>query len=102
VTLFPAGAAVPATANAFAFNSTLKSVTSYQINGNVNWTPVKGLDIGVEAVYTWSRLQGSGAGDLTKFGAAGGAAFGLPAGVPAVATARDDAWMSRFRVQREF
>ena len=38
----------------------------------------------------------------SKFGAAGGVSFGLPAGVPAVTTRSDDHFTTRMRIQRDF
>jgi hypothetical protein len=58
--------------------------------------PVRGLDIGVEAVYTKARLSGLTA-DASKFGAAGAVA-----GVPLAVTRSDEHFMSRLRIQREF
>jgi hypothetical protein len=86
----------PAAATALAFNSTLKDAFLWQLAGNINWTPVRGLDIGVEAVYTKARLSGLTA-DASKFGAAGAVA-----GVPLAVTRSDEHFMSRLRIQREF
>ena len=82
--------------NALAFNATLKDAFLWQVAANVNWTPVRGLDIGVEAVYTKARLTGLTA-DASRFGTSG-AVLGVPLSV----TRDDEHFMSRLRVQREF
>ena len=93
-TVFPGTASAAATAA--AFNSTLKNAFLWQIVSNVNWTPVRGLDIGVEAVYTRARLTGFTA-DATKFGAANAVA-----GVPLIAVRQDESLLTRLRIQRDF
>jgi hypothetical protein len=86
----------PTQLNALAFNATLKDAFLWQLAGNINWTPVRGLDIGVEAVYTKARLSGLTT-DATKYGTAGAVL-----GVPLAVTRTDDHFMSRLRIQREF
>jgi hypothetical protein len=82
--------------NALAFNATLKDAFLWQVAANVNWTPVRGLDIGVEAVYTKARLTGLTA-DASRFGTTGAVV-----GVPLSVTRDDEHFMSRLRIQREF
>ena len=82
--------------NALAFNATLKDAFLWQVAANLNWTPVRGLDIGVEAVYTKARLTGLTA-DASRFGTAGAVL-----GVPLAVTRDDEHFMSRLRIQREF
>jgi hypothetical protein len=94
-TVFP-GQVGTAAATAAAFNQTLKNAFLWQIVSNVNWTPVRGLDIGVEAVYTRARLSGFTA-DATKFGAAN--AVG---GIPLIAVRQDESLLTRLRIQRDF
>jgi len=62
---------------------------------NLIWSPVSGLDIGVEVVYTRTELkQAVLAADNT------GARPSLAAGGRAVSS--DDAWTGRLRIQRDF
>jgi hypothetical protein len=59
----------------------LRDITEYRIGTNIIWSPVSGLDIGVEVLYANVEGGRRGLGD-TKF--------------------RDDAWQARLRIQRDF
>ncbi len=68
---------------------------SFIAGANLIWSPVSGLDIGVEVVYTRTELkQAVLAADNT------GARPSLAAGGRAVSS--DDAWTGRLRIQRDF
>jgi hypothetical protein len=65
------------------------------VSGNLIWTPVSGLDIGVEVLYTRTDLRQSvlavnNAGARPAIAAGGSLVKG------------DDAWAGRFRIQRDF
>lgn len=65
------------------------------VAGNLIWSPVSGLDIGVEVLYTRTELKqsvlaGNNAGGRTAL-AAGGRLI-----------SSDDAWAGRLRIQRDF
>ena len=85
-TLFPGFTAAQATTA--GLSPVLKDVRMAQFGTNVNWTPVRGLDIGVEAVYSPVRISGR-VFDATKGNL--------------VTTSKDEGhFMSRLRIQREF
>ena len=84
-TLFPG-----ATAAQFAAatnTAVLRDVRFWQVGANVNWTPVRGLDIGLEAVYNKIEINAL-APELAKS--------------PATLVGHDDHFMTRLRIQREF
>lgn len=62
------------------------------VAGNLIWSPVSGLDIGVEVLYTQTRLK--------QAVIAGNNAGNRIAGSALVKS--DDAWAGRFRIQRDF
>jgi hypothetical protein len=65
------------------------------VAGNLIWSPVSGLDIGVEVLYTRTEVRnGVLAADNT------GARPGLLAGGRLIKS--DDAWAGRLRIQRDF
>lgn len=65
------------------------------VAGNLIWSPVAGLDIGVEVLYTRTEVRnGVLAADNT------GARPGLLAGGRLIKS--DDAWAGRLRIQRDF
>jgi hypothetical protein len=69
------------------FSPTYNGDTAYYIGSNLIWSPVKGLDIGVEVLYSEDVLQhkefdtNSGAGKLVK-------------------SAPD--WLGRLRIHKDF
>ncbi len=80
------------------FNFGFSDLRIYEAGVNLIWTPVKQLDIGVEAVYR--NMEVKGAGVLPEFGqtlTATGAG-----NIPAIAVREQDAWEARLRVQRDF
>jgi hypothetical protein len=108
ITSSPGNPGVGTTTAAFPFVSTLKDVRIFSFGTNVTWSPIRDLDIGVEALYYNARLSGR-TNDLNKgLGAftAGPTGIVAPAGVPvgsAVATVKsDDVFQTRLRIQRAF
>ena len=77
-----------AQATAAGLSSVLKDVRMAQFGANVNWTPVRGLDIGVEAVYSPVRISGR--------------VFDTSRGNLVTTNKDDEHFMTRMRVQREF
>jgi hypothetical protein len=92
------GGAGAATVN--PFNSVLRSYDLFYGGTNLIWSPVRDLDIGVEAVYQRLWLANGRVADANKGGtaAAGGAGVGGTGRV----TSFDDNILVRFRVQRDF
>jgi hypothetical protein len=72
----------------FGNNRQLRDYTVWSAMGNLFWSPVRGMDIGVEVMYSQANLSGLRAQDLTK-----------PAGI---LTKKDDQWVGRLRIQRDF
>jgi hypothetical protein len=84
-TLFPGATA--AQLAAATNTAVLRDVGFWQVGANVNWTPVRGLDIGVEAVYNKLNIN-TLAPDLSR-----------PNGT---LVGHDEHFMTRLRIQREF
>ncbi len=81
------------------FNPTLKSFEVFYGGGNLIWSPVRDLDIGVEVVYERINIAGRVA-DNNKGGTA--AAGATVVGGTGRTTSFDDNILARFRVQRDF
>ena len=97
----PAGAQfmVPATAATVAVGTAgtvtgLVDFNEYRIGTNTIWTPVTGLQLGVEVLYTRVDPRGRVAVPLTNVA---GEATGL-----FKPTGSEDIWESRLRIQRDF
>jgi Porin subfamily len=60
-------------------------ITEYRIGSNLIWSPVSGLDIGVEILYSNITASARGLG-----------------GVVGTARLKDDTWAARLRIQRDF
>lgn len=94
------------TVGATATNGVLVGFADFNIweaGANLIWTPVKQLDIGVEAVYRKIDVKG---GNVVSF--AGGATFDaagavvLPAAAARPRLGDDDVFEARLRIQRDF
>ena len=87
------------------FNPTLRSYEQFYGGTNLIWSPVRDLDIGVEAVYQRIWLPGRVA-DVNKGGGAPTGATGAAGSPLLTGTQRsvsyDDNILVRFRVQRDF
>ena len=84
-TLFPGAT----TAQFLAATNTavLRDVRFWQVGANINWTPVRGLDIGLEAVYNKIEINAL-APERAK--------------IPNTLVGHDDHFMTRLLIQREF
>ncbi|TDR89885.1 porin [Enterovirga rhinocerotis] len=81
------------------FDGRLHDYSIAVVGANLIWSPVRGLDIGVEGVYTRADLKGGRVADLTY----GSQNFNnLVAGVGGKTAKSDDLWAFRMRVQRDF
>ncbi|WP_332685116.1 porin [Bosea sp. (in: a-proteobacteria)] len=65
------------------------------VAGNLIWSPVSGLDIGVEVLYTRTDLR-------QPVLAANNGGTRLAVGAGGSLVSADDAWAGRFRIQRDF
>ncbi|MGX1790909.1 porin [Bosea sp. NPDC055332] len=63
------------------------------VAGNLIWSPVSGLDIGVEVLYTRVELRDQVGAAVNGFGVARNGLIGVKS---------DDAWAGRLRIQRDF
>lgn len=81
-------------ANVYAAGAPIRSLDPKEliVAGNLIWSPVSGLDIGVEVLYTRTEL----ASRVLQVDNSGARVGGL-AGVKS-----DDAWAGRLRIQRDF
>ncbi|MEG9525206.1 MAG: porin [Hyphomicrobiales bacterium] len=87
----------------FQLSQALRDTYQFVAGGSIIWSPVKDLDIGVEAFYTQIGLKSGRAIDLDKSPTAYSNIAGINAGTFAVATAsKDSVSQVRFRVQRDF
>jgi len=87
----------------FQLSQALRDTYQFVAGGSLIWSPVKDLDIGVEAFYTQIGLKSGRAIDLDKSPTAYANVAGINAGTFAVATAsKDSVSQVRFRVQRDF
>jgi hypothetical protein len=79
--------------DAFAFGPVARSLDpkEYNIAANLIWSPVSGLDIGVEVLYTHLDVRNR-VGEVNDFGGRN----------TLVGIKNDDAWAGRFRIQRDF
>jgi hypothetical protein len=78
-------------------------VRVWEGGANLIWTPVKQLDIGVEAVYRKFDVKGGAVADPFSGGTVGAAGiFTAPTGSAIRRVSEDDAIEARFRVRREF
>jgi hypothetical protein len=82
-----------APAGVYAAGAPIRSLDPKEliVAGNLIWSPVSGLDIGVEVLYTRTEL----ASRVLPVNNAGARVVGL--GIK-----NDDAWAGRFRIQRDF
>jgi hypothetical protein len=94
---------VPGTVGIYGSGSTVSS-TEMRLGSNLIWSPVAGLDIGVEVIYIKADPKGR---------VVSSKATALVAGPPVGATqaqlvgigqtkGSDDAWQGRLRIQRDF
>jgi hypothetical protein len=87
----------------FQLSQALRDTYQFVAGGSIIWSPVKDLDIGVEAFYTQIGLKSGRAIDLDKSPTAYSNIAAINAGTFAVATAsKDSVSQVRFRVQRDF
>ncbi len=94
-----------AAVNTRAFSPVLKDYTVSTIGGNLIYSPVRDLDIGVEAVYQRIDIQGRVGDGNKSIGAVPTNAATLAdgtAGRPLKSVSFDDVFLARFRVQRDF
>lgn len=79
--------------NAFSFGAFPRSLDpkEWGIAANLIWSPVSGLDIGVEVLYTNLDVRNP-VGELNDFGVRSGV----------IGVKSEDAWVGRFRIQRDF
>lgn len=63
------------------------------VAGNLIWSPVSGLDIGVEVLYTRVELRDRVGTAVNGVGIVRNSALGIK---------NDDAWAGRLRIQRDF
>ncbi|TDR85184.1 porin [Enterovirga rhinocerotis] len=81
-----------------SYDSRLRDYSVSVVGANLIWSPVRDLDIGLEAVYTRVDLKGGRVADLT----AGTNGQLIAAGMPPKTAKSDDTWSVRMRVQRDF
>ena len=81
---FKTGLAFAGTATA---NTRLRDYGVFSVMGNLVWTPVRALDIGVEVLYSQANVKGLPVADATN---------------AARTTKKDDQFVARVRVQRDF
>jgi hypothetical protein len=87
----------------YQLSQALRDTYQFVAGGSIIWSPVKDLDIGVEAFYTQIGLKSGRAIDLDKSPTAYSNISGINNGTFAVATAtKDSISQVRFRVQRDF
>ena len=87
----------------YQLSQALRDTYQFVAGGSIIWSPVKDLDIGVEAFYTQIGLKSGRAIDLDKSPTAYSNIAAINAGTFAVATAsKDSVSQVRFRVQRDF
>lgn len=72
--------------------SRLRDYSVWTVMGNLIWSPVRGLDVGVEVLYSQVNLKGTAVVDGSRPVVAG----------PAFLTKKDDALVARVRIQRTF
>ncbi|GJE03764.1 porin [Methylobacterium isbiliense] len=92
---------------AFAFSNQLRDTNQFVVGGNVIWSPVKDLDIGLEALYTRVSLNNGRTVDQNRNPGqtVANVVNGVPvnaAGAPVATTSFADAVQVRMRVQRDF
>ncbi|GLS74608.1 polymerase [Methylobacterium tardum] len=87
----------------FQLSQALRDTYQFVAGGSIIWSPVKDLDIGVEAFYTQIGLKSGRAIDQDKSPTAYANVAGINNGTfnPATAT-KDSISQVRFRVQRDF
>ena len=86
-------------ANNVAFSTNLRDYSATTVGANLIWSPVRDLDIGVEAVYQRVDIKSGRVADGNK----GTVGFLAPvAGIPVKTVNYDDVFLGRFRVQRDF
>jgi hypothetical protein len=73
---------------AFAGNSRARDYNVATVMGNLIWSPVRGLDIGVEVLYSQANMKGTGVQDATTT-------------TPRL-TKKDDQVVARVRIGRDF
>jgi Porin subfamily len=87
----------------YQLSQALRDTYQFVAGGSLIWSPVKDLDIGVEAFYTQIGLKSGRAIDLDKSPTAYANVAGINNGTFAVRTATQDSVSQvRFRVQRDF
>jgi hypothetical protein len=90
-------APIVGTVGTYAAGSTINS-SEMRIGSNLIWSPVAGLDIGVEVVYTRADPRG-------RIFSSKAAALGIAqnaANSAVYSKGADDAWSGRLRIQRDF
>ena len=87
----------------YQLSQALRDTYQFVAGGSIIWSPVKDLDIGVEAFYTQIGLKNGRAIDQDKSPTAYANIAGINNGTFAVRTATQDSVSQvRFRVQRDF
>ncbi|SFM99939.1 porin [Methylobacterium pseudosasicola] len=87
----------------YQLSQALRDTYQFVAGGSIIWSPVKDLDIGVEAFYTQIGLKSGRAIDLDKSPTAYSNIAAINNGTFAAATAtKDSISQVRFRVQRDF
>lgn len=74
----------------------------WEAGANLIWTPVKQLDIGVEAVYRNFEVRNGHFGTNVVGGTFNNAAFVASTGTAIQRVREDDVWEARLRIQRDF
>jgi hypothetical protein len=77
-------------------------VRVYEAGANLIWTPVKNLDIGVEAVYRKFDVKGNVADPFTGIVFQNAGNFVVPTGAGVRQTSQEDVIEARFHVRRDF
>jgi hypothetical protein len=93
-------AAVGPAGNTVIVNTGFVDTKIFEIGGNLIWTPVRNLDIGVEAIYRKIDLDGLVPRGFA--GTGGGTLAPATAFIPATAIDNSDAFEARLRIQRDF
>jgi len=86
----------------FQISQALRDTYQFSVGGNLIWSPVKDLDIGVEALYTQFGVKNGRVIDNDKDPTAYSRIAAINAGGPVRTITSDGVEQFRFRVQRDF
>jgi hypothetical protein len=86
----------------FNLSQALRDTYQFVAGGSVIWSPVKDLDIGVEAFYTQIGVKNGRVIDVDKDPTAYSRIAAINAGGPVRTATQDSVSQFRFRVQRDF